>query len=406
MRLLLLFLVVTLFAVAKDDINLKIKDTSSKLQTYNESYQNINKKMAETAEAILVQRSELDKQEMFLEELKVELSLKEQNYGKNISQLAEMKKAQDSLKSKQEVLEEQLVYVIAKTISLSMILNENNSESEDSLIEVEVLQVMLDKSKEKADILSKEFVNNSQEIDILSKNTTYLEQEISSIDQKRKQLLATQTANIKALEKLTAAKESYKNELKALLGRQNALKDTLAQLNIIKIDQIKKAKEEEERKIAFEKQKILPDEKLPKVKKHGSSYQAVQTKKYTGKKTIAPLDSYTVTKEYGTYTDPIYGIKIFNESISLKPKEADAKVKTVFNGKVIYADKTAVLDNIVIVEHSNGLHTIYANLSQISPDIKKGLKVKKGYTIGRVTDELVFEVTQKSYHIDPIQLFK
>jgi murein DD-endopeptidase MepM/ murein hydrolase activator NlpD len=90
----------------------------------------------------------------------------------------------------------------------------------------------------------------------------------------------------------------------------------------------------------------------------------------------------------------------------MRPKSRNAKVKTVFNGKVIYADKTAVLNNIVIVEHINGLHTIYANLSQIAPDIKKGKKVKQGYTIGRVEDELVFEVTQKSLHINPIRLFQ
>ncbi|MBU1994982.1 M23 family metallopeptidase, partial [bacterium] len=127
---------------------------------------------------------------------------------------------------------------------------------------------------------------------------------------------------------------------------------------------------------------------------------------YYGIKTIAPLDYYDITKDYGTYTDPIYGIKIFNESISLKPKQSNSKVKTVFNGKVIYADKTSVLDNIVIVEHADGLHTIYANLSQIAPDIKAGVKIKKGYTIGRVSDELIFEVTQKSYHINPIGLFQ
>ena len=177
-------------------------------------------------------------------------------------------------------------------------------------------------------------------------------------------------------------------------------------MNIIKIDEAKKRKQEKERKLALSSEKIVLDKNLPKVKKHGSSYQAIKTKKYRGKKTIAPLDSYTITKKYGTYTDPIYGIKIFNESISLKPKSKNAKVKTVFNGKVIYADKTAVLDNIVIVEHKNGLHTIYANLSQISPNIKKGSKIKKGYTIGRVSEELIFEVTEKSFHINPIRLFK
>jgi murein DD-endopeptidase MepM/ murein hydrolase activator NlpD len=180
----------------------------------------------------------------------------------------------------------------------------------------------------------------------------------------------------------------------------------LAQLNIIKIDEIKKAEEEASRAEAFDAKDIVSDNNLPKVKSHGSSYQAAKTREYTGQKTIPPFEPYKVTKNYGTYTDPIYGIKVFNESISLKPSEDNTKVKTVFNGKVIYADKTPVLNNIVIVEHDDGLHTIYANLSQIAPDIQKGKKIKKGYTIGRVSDELIFEVTQKSFHINPIRLFQ
>ena len=195
--------------------------------------------------------------------------------------------------------------------------------------------------------------------------------------------------------------------MKSLIHKQDVLKSTLEKLNIIRIDEAKKKKEAQERKLAFsDKEAIIEDKNLPKVKRHASSYQAIKTKKYRGPKTIAPLDSYTVSKNYGTYTDPIYGIKIFNESISLKSKVLNAKVKTVFNGKVIYANKTAVLDNIVIVEHKGGLHTIYANLSQISPNIKKGKKIKKGYSIGRVQEELIFEVTQKSYHINPIRLFQ
>ncbi|WP_297483176.1 M23 family metallopeptidase, partial [Sulfurimonas sp.] len=154
------------------------------------------------------------------------------------------------------------------------------------------------------------------------------------------------------------------------------------------------------------KQKIDLNEKLPKVKQHGNSYQSVKTIRYRGPRTIAPLSRYTISKKYGPYTDPIYGIKIFNESVSLRPASLNAKVKNVMNGRVVYADKTAVLDNMVIVEHKNGLHTIYANLSQIAPDIKKGRKIRKGAVIGRVRDELVFEVTQKNYHINPIRLFR
>lgn len=394
-------------AFGASDIDKKIKTTSKKLHSYSKNYSKINRQMAQTAKAIINQKKELSKQEKYLEELKAELESKATSYKDSTLQLKELKKQQELLKKKQDKIEEELVFVIAQSVSLSIILQEDFKSDADSLIELEVLQSMLQSSRQKAKELSDKFLANSKDVESLKNHATTLESSIKEIDEKRKKLLVTQAENKKALRKLEIAKASYKKELKNLLNRQNTLKETLSHLNIIKIDQQKKAQQEKERKAALAKKDIYVDNKnLPKVKKHGSSYQAMKTIKYRGPKTIAPLNSYTITKNYGTYTDPIYGIKIFNESISLKPKKINAKVRTVFNGKVIYADKTAVLDNIVIVEHNNGLHTIYANLSQIAPNIKNGKKIKKGYTIGRVKDELIFEVTQKTYHINPIRLFR
>jgi len=405
-RLLLALILLVSFLDAKDDINKKISKTNSKISSFSKNYTKINRKMAKTAKAILKQKKELLKQNKYLKKLAEELKVKEGSYKDNTTQLKELNSYQVKLKKEQDKIEEELVFVIAQSVSLSVVLEEDYAINAESLIEFEVLNSMLSASKKRAKKLNTQFYLNTKNIDVLKGHTTKLERAITSIDQKRKKLLRTKKANKKALKKLELSKSSYKKELKKLIGKQNALKKTLAQLNIIKIDKAKKVKQEKERKEAFKRKSIISNENLPKVKKHGSSYQAIKTRKYRGKKTIAPLDSYTITKKYGTYTDPIYGIKIFNESISLKPRKANSKVKTVFNGKVIYADKTAVLDNIVIVEHKNGLHTIYANLSQISPNVKKGKKIKKGYTIGRVSDELVFEVTQKSYHINPVRLFQ
>jgi murein DD-endopeptidase MepM/ murein hydrolase activator NlpD len=391
---------------AQGEIDKKIKKTSFKIHSYSRNYSNLNRKMARTAKAILKQKQELLKQDIYLDKLKKDLLNKESSYKVNTQELQLLKDKQTKLKMRQDKLEEELVFVIAKNVSLSVVLNEEYPDNENSLIELEVLKAMLKDSKEKEEQLSSLFLENSKEIDSLHRQTSSLENEISTIDNKRKELLEKQNENKKDLQKLEHAKNSYKRELQRLLQRQNALKKTLSQLNLIKIDEIKRKKEEKEQKEAFANQKNVLQAKLPKVKKHGSSYQTVKTIRYRGAKTIAPLSAYTITKKYGTYTDPIYGIKIFNESISLRPKRHNAKVKTVFNGKVIYADKTAVLDNIVIVEHKNGLHTIYANLSQIAPNITKGQKIKKGAVIGRIDDELVFEVTKKSSHINPIQLFR
>ncbi|DAB27981.1 MAG: peptidase M23 [Sulfurimonas sp. RIFOXYD12_FULL_33_39] len=405
-RLLIIFIAANLYLQAKTSVDTKIEKTNSTIDSYAKTHEDINKKMDETAEAILLQEKEIQTQQERLKRLKEELLDKENSHQENITQLKELKKSQNELKKDGNILEEELVFTIAQSISLSIILEEEYSASEESLIEYEVLELMLKNAKAKIKKLNESFYNNSKNIDILNQHVSSLEVAIATIDTKRKDLTKTQRENEESLKNLKTAKASYKTELKDILNKQDQLKETLAQLNIIKIDELRKAKEEAERAQAFDSKDIIADDNLPKVKKVGSSYQAIQTKEYHGEKTIAPFSPYKITKSYGNYTDPIYGIKVFNESISLKPNEKNVKVKTVFNGKVIYADKTPVLNNIVIIEHDDGLHTIYANLSQISPEISKGKKIKKGYTIGRVNDELIFEVTQKSFHINPIRLFQ
>lgn len=405
-RLLILLALVSSFSLAKTSVDNKIKNTSTKIDKYSKNHKNINKKVAKNAREIMRLKRELNYQQKLSVKLQKDLQGKENSYNENKKQLESLSQAQAILEKDSEKLEQELVFTIAQSVSLSVILEEEYTPNEESMMEFEVFKVMLKNSKEKIKKLNDIFYENSKNINILGEQASSLEIAIAVIDEKRKALLSNQEKTKKGLAKLKKAKLAYKKELKKLLNKQDMLKATLAKLNIIKIDEINKAKEAAQRAQAFKEKTVVSDSNLPTVKKHGSSYQAVKTKKYRGKKTIAPFSPYTITKKYGTYTDPIYGIKVFNESISLRPKEKNTKVKTVFNGKVIYADKTAVLDNIVIIEHTNGLHTIYANLSQISPNVKKGKKVKKGYTIGRVSDELIFEVTQKSFHINPIRLFK
>ncbi|PHS58318.1 MAG: peptidase M23 [Sulfurimonas sp.] len=407
--MILKFFICILFFIAIDvnaNIDKKIKRTSNEITSFSKTYSKINKKMANNARAILKQKKEILKQNKFLQGLKLELKDKENSYAIDTKRLKKLANGKLVLNKNRDKLEQDLVFTIAQSVSLSLILEEDYVSGKESLMEYEVLKLMLQNSKNMVKKLNKEFYYYSKKIDVLNNDISSLEISIAIINAKRKNLIKIQKKNKKALVKLNKSKEIYKKELKKVLIKQDMLKRTLAKLNIIKIDEIQKAKQEAERKRAFSEKVILSDKNLPKVKKHGSSYQSVKTKRYRGKKTIAPFFPYTITKKYGTYEDPIYGIKVFNESISLKPKKKNTKVKTVFNGKVIYADKTAVLNNIVIVQHKNGLHTIYANLSQISPNIKKGKKIKKGYTIGRVSDELIFEVTQKNFHINPIRLFQ
>ncbi len=415
----LLSIFIALTCNAKISIDEKIINTNSKLKTFNKSTKNIHSSMAKNAKAILKQNRTILKQQRELEKLRAELKEKNRLYEQNKKELSLLKTSQDDLQTAQNEIEQKLAFAIAKNASLSLLLTDERAKNAQSLITEEALKILCKQTEDKIKNLQSSHSGNDSAIKILKSRISDLRTSIALIDSKEHKLALAVDENNRALKKLNEETKAYQKELNRLLQGQKNLKKTLARLNIIKKEKIKekkdakrkrllaqkKEREQEILKAKKEQENFLADTKnLPKVKQLGSSYQRIKTKRYRGKKTISPLDGYSVTKKFGPYTDPIYNIKIFNESVSLKPKNANAKVKNILNGKVVMAQEMAMLDNVVIVEHKNGLHTIYAHLDKIAPSIKKGKKIRKGSIIGRVNKELMLEVTQKNYHINPLQL--
>jgi murein DD-endopeptidase MepM/ murein hydrolase activator NlpD len=422
MRLLATTLCLTLLASASN-IDTKIKRTTSAINSTKNQYSSIQSKLDSTAKEILDQAALIQKQQQRLQELETALGLKETVYKSNIIKLSDLFKMQEALKKTQDETEQKLAYNIAKMTSLNLIKDQQGSPNLESIMSDEVIKIILKQTKDDIKDLNTKYFQAAEQMNNLKQKSAKIKVEISTIDQKKKELQETKKANENELAKLKINKENYKVALEKILKQQDSLMQTLSNLNIIKVDEKRRAAENERRRQAMNEKSTksasensasinsnLPAAKgsntpADKVKKVGSSYQSVETVRYSGEKTIAPLEGYRVTKRYGNYTDPIYNIKIFNESVSLAPSQKGEKVRNVFNGKVIFAKNTPLLDNVVIVEHDNGLHTIYANLSQIAPGVQKGSKIIKGAVLGRVNDELVFEVTQRDSHIDPLELF-
>ena len=237
----------------------------------------------------------------------------------------------------------------------------------------------------------------------------------------------------KLLKKLAAEETLYRKRLKEIISRQNALRQTLAKLNILRKEEIEAAKRREaERKAelarrakelenmrqakARERAKAreegrevdysTPQLSEEKVKQVGSSYQKERVARYRGVRTISPVKGARLVKRFGTYVDPIYKIKIFNDSITLQAPYSDATVRTVLNGKVVYVGENSMLGKVVIVQHGNGLHTVYAGLSKISPLIKTGTRIRRGTAVGKIRRKLIFQATQNSKLINPTRLIR
>ena len=405
-------------AKQEETTSLKIKELAEKIESQNSNIINLEKDIKQV-------NSDIHEHQKLLEDAKEKLD--------------QLKSKSTDLIKEKTSNEEQIVNTIIEEFSISLALKLASENSLQELIDSEIYTLLSQHSKDK--VLK---LNNNY--NVLSTNTKSNQKDIEKIasyiedrQKTKEKLTSLKEKHSSSLVNLEEQHKSYQEELNKVAKQQDSLKNLLAELNILKEEENKKAEEEKRERLqqllaqkkadskktireeAQEEDKAPNDEiqtaevrnqRYAKnlnldVRKIGSSTDGVKIVKYKGESTIAPLRSFKVVKNFGTYYDPVYKIKLFNESIVLKSNEPKAKVVAVLNGKVVYAKKNAgMLENVVIIQHEGGLHTIYSHLDEISPTLVVGKWIKQGYVVGRVDDSLMFQATKDSSHIDPKDLFK
>ncbi|MCV3446075.1 peptidoglycan DD-metalloendopeptidase family protein [Campylobacter lari] len=355
----------------------------------------LSKKLEDLASEILDNEKNLKKIASEISTLTSKTSKLESSVKTQIKALEQLNAQNKDLLQNKNKIEGKIIDLIAKDFAYDLAIPKNYIESEDSIIALELVGVLDKIFKEEFYQISKDYEDISKKIEekqiqittINSNLKVYKDQidELKNLRKKQEQEIAKQKTD----------KEIYTRKLSNLQAQQQELRKTLNKLKIIK--------EKEEEKLAQKKEDKKPNSNIKQV---GSSYQTSSVKRYSGPKTIAPLESYTVKQKFGNYIDPIYNIKIYNENVVLKSDSANAAVRNVLDGKVVFAKATPTLKQVVIVENKDGIHTIYAHLDKIAPGVKVGRNIKKGYIIGRVESDLTFEVTQKNFHINPLEMIK
>ena len=409
--LLILAVCATLFA-AGTTAN-KTQSTKQNLKTKAEQEKRLNKKLDELAKSILSGEENVKTTAEQISALSVQVKELESSAKAADASLNTLIAQNKDLVAEQKRIEASLLAIISKRFAYDLIVPKNYIESEESIISAEILNSLTKDSQNEVNKIAKDYSKTINSIKSQTDKIGAIKLDLAEFRSKQNKLIALQTKQKKDLAQLKSDKDSYEKELSAIQADQEELRKTLEKLAIIakneeekkaraqqkaKLEEAKKAKNNE--KLASQSQKTAKND----VRQVGSSYQMSQVKRYTGAKTIAPLEKFTLKQAFGDYTDPIYKIKIFNESVVLRSALSDAVVKNVLDGKVVFAKETSLLQKVVIVENKDGIHTIYAHLSKIAPTIKVGSRLKKGYVIGRVERDLTFEVTQKNYHINPMEL--
>jgi murein DD-endopeptidase MepM/ murein hydrolase activator NlpD len=124
-----------------------------------------------------------------------------------------------------------------------------------------------------------------------------------------------------------------------------------------------------------------------------------------------PMASYTrISDEYGYRTHPILGVEQFHNGVDFAAPSGTA-IYAAYDGKVVAAAYSATMGNYVMIDHGDGLYTIYMHASALY--IGEGAIVVKGETIaavgstGRSTgNHLHFTVRLNGSYVSPWNYLK
>ncbi|MBT0826992.1 peptidase M23, partial [Campylobacter lari] len=319
----------------------------------------LSKKLEDLASEILDNEKNLKKIASEISTLTSKTSKLESSVKTQIKALEQLNAQNKDLLQNKNKIEGKIIDLIAKDFAYDLAIPKNYIESEDSIIALELVGVLDKIFKEEFYQISKDYEDISKKIEEKQIQITTINSNLKSYKDQIDELKNLRKKQEQEIVKQKTDKEIYTRKLSNLQAQQQELRKTLNKLKIIK--------EKEEEKLAQKKEDKKPNSNIKQV---GSSYQTSSVKRYSGSKTIAPLESYTVKQKFGNYIDPIYNIKIYNENVVLKSDSANAAVRNVLDGKVVFAKATPTLKQVVIVENKDGIHTIYAHLDKIAPGVK------------------------------------
>jgi len=397
-------------------IDKDIKKTKTQIAQKGREYSKLSSSINDAAKDIIDEQNKIKNLDVQIASLEGEverLGVEHQQKSTEISHIEEQKK---KLENEKEELEKKLVAILAKDLSSSQVLSETQASGEEDILKAELSKTLTKSVSGYVQKLKAEYMQRQKLIAELEVRIKQIKNSMQTLEQKKISLAKAKDERIKTIANIEKKAQSYREKLQKLAEEQKQARATLENLNILKKQKLAEAarakqlaKQKKPQTPAAPKDNNLPeikDEDLSQdIKMMGSSYQGGKGIRYTGRKVPPPIDGgFKVVKEFGPYIDPIYKIRIHNDSVVLRANSSDALVKNIMDGKVVFAKSVAALGNVVIVAHEGDLHSIYAHLAKIAPTVQAGKKIEQGAVVGRINRELTFEITKEDAPINPMDV--
>ncbi len=124
---------------------------------------------------------------------------------------------------------------------------------------------------------------------------------------------------------------------------------------------------------------------------------------------IRPVNGGYISSHFGMRTDPINKRRAFHYGVDISI-ERGVPVKATADGRVVFAQRTPGLGNLVVIDHGYGFKTAYGHLSSIY--VVKGQTVTREQKIGTTgatgrstAPHLHYEVHVNGKPVNPIDFF-
>jgi len=344
-------------------------------------------------------------------------------------QKQEVQEQKQEAEQKLEYVQEELSAAIVKIQELDDTIRQAEQDLNTLEIELKDLQTKIDEISEKLEVIEQDYNENE---DLLQQRlvvmyevgeTTYLDILLNSANivdflsnyYTIQEIIKSDIELLKQIEKEKTEVENTKKELdeqKATLKVKKAKKEQLAVIT----QNNKTLKEQAVVGLTQEEQALqqkIEEYKAEEVRIEAFIQIATGEYEYTGAYTggvmawpVAKSGTY-ITSDYGIREHPVQGVIKRHTGIDIGNAGFGAPVISAADGVVTMAGYYGGYGNCVIVNHGNGLSTLYGHgqtiLTQVGKEVKKGdLIMEVGSTGVSTGPHLHFEVRVNGSCVDPM----
>jgi len=206
----------------------------------------------------------------------------------------------------------------------------------------------------------------SQRVDEIAYQKRELEFIVAEQTRRQNDLNFTLTKKQDLFNRLDSDETTAQNRLESQRREENEIKDLIA----------KAQAEEKARREAAERARAAS------ASNNSGTFasSSTQTTPYTGKMNWPVQGYYKISDTYRTRNNPVNGKREFHAGVDI-PAPVGTNIVAAESGTVIYAGWRSGYGNVVILDHGNGMTTVYGHNSRITVGV--GQQVSKGSPIAK-----------------------